>query len=427
MADARELDIETALALKRMNRRARSALVVDQWRFDLELSVAEDPRTLRTYEATPRESSEGTVGINWTGERFALGLRGTLVADPDDDKDFRPDGSYAGVALGNWMLSANALDRWWGPGHEGGLILSSNARPIPSFMLQRNDSDPFDISWLKWIGRWNTTVIYGQLEHGRDIPNARFFGWRVNFRPTQKLEIGLSRTAQWCGAGRPCDFGTFVDLLTGTKDNRESVIDIDDEPGNQLAGVDVRWQSPISDKPYALYVEAVAEDEAGRTPSRWIAMAGAEMWGTSPFEILPGSYRIHVEAVDTAAEFYEDDPRFDFAYEHFIYADGYRYRDRVIGHSIDNDGRQVSLGATLVRPDGDSWNLLARRSELNRGGVDPNSVARGRQVVLNLEVGHTRFMPIGRVDFGIGFEHVDDDVTGETDSDYRLFIRWSQE
>ena len=45
------------------------------------------------------------------------------IEDPADDDDVRPDGSYVGVALGNWMLTAGWQDRFWGPSRDGSLIL----------------------------------------------------------------------------------------------------------------------------------------------------------------------------------------------------------------------------------------------------------------------------------------------------------------
>ena len=63
----------------------------------------------------------------------------------------RADGTYVAASLGNWMLSAGYLDRWWGPGWQGSLILSSNARPMLSIAADRNESTPFDLPVLRWL------------------------------------------------------------------------------------------------------------------------------------------------------------------------------------------------------------------------------------------------------------------------------------
>ncbi|MGH8497164.1 MAG: capsule assembly Wzi family protein [Gammaproteobacteria bacterium] len=419
--DSADLSAAELEAFRRVRDRARAAMRIDTVEIDARLAVAEDPRRLRTFEATPRESAEIESGAEWTGERFAWNLQVQKVAGPDDGKNVRLDGSYAGVVLGNFMFSAGAMDRWWGPGWEGSLILSNNPRPIPAFSVERNFSDPFETKWLRWIGPWTASLVWGQLEHDRDVPNARFFGLRVAFKPLRDLEIALSRSAQWCGAGRPCNAGTFTDLLLG-RDNRGNDVTFENEPGNQLAGLDLRWASPFSELPYAIYGQLIGEDEAGGFPSEFLGLYGLEAWGSSQ---RWGSYRVHLEFADTACGSTGSDPKFDCAYNHGIYQDGYRYRERSIGHSIDNDARILSLGATLVEPDGDSWNVLVRGGKLNRAGApDPaNSVARTEQKLANIEISHTQRYFFGTVDFGIGGDRLEDAISGDTSNDLRAFVQ----
>ena len=67
----------------------------------------------------------------------------------------------------------------------------------------------------------------------------------MTVKPFDAVEIGLTRTAQWCGDDRNCDWDTFVNLVTGD-DNAGENVDPDEEPGNQMAGWDLRWASPFS-------------------------------------------------------------------------------------------------------------------------------------------------------------------------------------
>ncbi|MBA3564958.1 MAG: hypothetical protein H0W33_13320, partial [Gammaproteobacteria bacterium] len=247
-----------------------------------------------------------------------------------------------------------------------------------------------------------------------------FFGLRVNFKPLRDLEIGLSRTAQWCGSGRPCSAGTFTDLLLG-RDNRGNDVTLANEPGNQLAGIDMRWASPFGDMPYALYAQLIGEDEAGGFPSEYLGQFGIETWGAQRW----GGYRVHLEYADTACGFAGSDPKFNCAYNHGIYQDGYRYRERSIGHSIDNDSRILSLGVSLIRPDGNSWNLLVRGGQLNRAGaVDPrNPVASTEQRLANVEISHSKAFSFGTVDFGVGGDRLEDELSGNSSTDLRAFVQ----
>jgi hypothetical protein len=174
-------------------------------RFRFGLSGAENPRIIRGFENTPRDEGGVSAGLSWLGKRFAVNLAATYAANPFDDEEFRPDGTYVGVALGNWMLTAGWQERWWGPSRDGSLILGTNARPTPGVMLQRNLSKPFETKWLSWMGPWSVSTFMSSLDDERVINDALLFGVRGSFRPPGTgLEIGISRTAQWCGDDRPC-------------------------------------------------------------------------------------------------------------------------------------------------------------------------------------------------------------------------------
>ena len=105
------------------------------------MSATETPVLLRDFAATPREEGEASAGIQWLGDRVAGALKVTVVSSPEDGKRYRLDGSYVGFTVGNFMVSYGAMDRWWGPGWDGSLILSNNARPMPSLTIERNYSD----------------------------------------------------------------------------------------------------------------------------------------------------------------------------------------------------------------------------------------------------------------------------------------------
>lgn len=418
---ARELappDSGLAAALSRVQRRAQSAAALGSEGIDYEASVASDPIGLRHFADTPREDAELGLRISWLGSRLAANVQVAVVADPADDKEFRYDGSYVGVNLGNFMISAGAMERWWGPGYEGSLILSNNSRPIPSITVERNYTDPFESKWLSWIGPWRASIALGRAEgSGVALPNTRYFAARVNFRPRPWLELALTRTAQWCGDGRPCSLGTFGDLLIG-RDNRSDSLTVNQEPGNQLAGYDVRLRSPWRALPLAVYGQFIGEDEAGGLPSKFLGLIGAEWWGATEW----GSYRVHAEAADTACAFSRADPQFGCAYRNGLYPQGYTYRGRVIGHSMDQDSRMYSLGATLIRPGGDAINALLRETHLNRDGGG-NFVAAVPATIRNVELQYSRALWTGQIQLGVGYDDADDNSVS---SGARGFVSWRQ-
>jgi len=406
-------------ALARVQASARVATRTGIFEANARIAGSELPMALRRFGDVPREEGELSAGAQYTGHRFAYRLQATAVADASDGREFRADGSYAAVVLGNWMLHAGYIDRWWGPGWEGSLIYSSNARPIPSVTIERNYSDPLEHPWLEWIGRWRFAVTMGQLEGSRvDAPNANFFGARVTWKPHQRVEIGISRSAQWCGDGRPCDAGTFWDLISGN-DNEQVP---DEQPGNQLGGFDLRWSLPWA--PIAVYAQAIGEDEAGLFPSKYLGLAGVEVWGG----FGDRSWRAHVEYADTVCGFADAEPEFGCAYRHSIYTDGYQYRDRPIGHALDGDSEQVAAGVLLVNGDGSQWELAAQSAKVNRASANPvHSVALQATRIRSADLYHRRALLGGELSVAIGYEQRRAAAIALDESDARGFVEWRKD
>src|SRR5262245_43425487 len=186
--DATQLSTGERSALNRVRRAAREAMRTDMTAH-VRVAASNEPDALRGFAATPREEGEAEAGIDWMGERFAMRLQATAVAGADDGKTWRADGSYVGASFWNMMLSAGYMDRWWGPGWDGSLILSTSARPIPALTLARSYSDAFTWPVLKWFGPWRAIISFGALEDDRDdFDETRFFAARVTFKPWRHLE-----------------------------------------------------------------------------------------------------------------------------------------------------------------------------------------------------------------------------------------------
>ena len=424
--DGTDLNESNQLALLRVRQRLSWELDINSVDFVFGISGSSEPRVIRTFENTPRAEGEATAKLAWVGERFAINLAATYVSNPFDGDDFRPDGTYVGAALGNWMVTAGWQERWFGPGNDGSLILSNNERPTPGIAIQRNNSTPFETKWLSWMGPWTLTSFMTQLDDERVVNDAWLFGVRGSIRPVSGLEIGISRTAQWCGDDRPCDFSTFVDLLLGN-DNRGVNVDPADEPGNQLGGFDIRWALP-KQIPVALYMQWIGEDGrgGGGAIGSWLRQLGLEYWGT----IGDLSHRTHFEVSDSMCQeggFGSSDNKPNCAYEHGIYQTGYRYNNRPIGHGADGDTLSYSIGSTLVQSAGHTWNATLRYMEINREGL-PNprhTLSPTPQELVDIQLSHERETKYGRFYAGIGYERLDDEVSGTSDSNVTGFIQWS--
>jgi Capsule assembly protein Wzi len=418
-AEVAGLNDGTVRALRRVQRRARMASDDGFSGLGVGVAAAYEPTMLRDFSGTPREEGEVDVRTSWLSNHFVANFQGAYVVDPDDGKNFRADGSYVGVNFGNFMLSAGLMERWWGPGWDGSLILSTNARPIPSITLERNYTDPFKTKWLSWLGPWRASIAVGKAEsHDVAVPDVRFFAMRMNFRPRPWIEFGLTRTAQWCGGGRPCDRETFVDMFLG-RDNSLQGADQNDEPGNQMAGYDLRLRSPWKRLPLVFYTQWIGEDEAGGLPSKFIGQFGLESWGA----FRDSTWRLRGEYADTTCIFTRQDPQYGCAYRNALYPQGYTYRGRIIGHSMDNDSRMYSIGGILTRGNGDVVSLTLRRVELNRDGGQ-HAVSDVPLDLDNVELRLSRGLGPGRLSVGVGFQNPS--IATGSDSRIHAFASWQQ-
>ncbi len=392
------------------------------------VAAASEAVQIRSFEDTPREDGEIGFAVEYTGNWFTANLEGTWAADPQDDKEWRPDGSYAAVALGNWTLGVSAQDRWWGPGWSSSMIYSSNARPVPSISFDRMVTSPFETRWLAWLGHWDLSVQVGELERNREVPDALLFAARLSLRPLTGLEIGLSRSAQLCGEGRSCDFDTWKNMLLG-KDNQGDNVSPEDEPGNQLAGWDVRWSSAIGKQPFAAYTQWVGEDEGGSLPAKYTALFGIETWGGHN---TMGTWRTYLEWTDTMCNFalYKGSDKVvpDCAYNNSIYKTGYRYRGRSLASTLDNDASVFTLGGVLTTTRGDAWLLKLGYGNLNRKATpdERNTVAMTKTRYREILLTHRRALKYGELHLGAGYDYRKNVATGMDDSDARLFIEWQQ-
>ena len=113
--DVQSPGVPVRAAYDRVKQRLRFELNTSTMHVQASASGSFNPRTIRSFENTPREEGEARAALSWLGERFTVNLAATYAANPFDDEKVRPDGSYVGAALGNWIVTAGWQERWWGP------------------------------------------------------------------------------------------------------------------------------------------------------------------------------------------------------------------------------------------------------------------------------------------------------------------------
>ena len=316
-----------------------------------------------------------------------------LTKNAANNKKVSFEGSYLATYIGNWVISVDQVAQWWGPGQDSAIILSNNAVAFPAIRFTRKNSKTIDLPVLNWLGPISMTTYFGQQEHSNALKNIRTWGARVNFKPFKSLEIGLSRTAQWGGIGRPTDFSTFVSLLMG--DDNVPADEGSNEPGNQLGGADFHWRSTLLGQNFAVYGEITGEDEAGGLPSNTIYQLGAEASFGSAAKIN----QVFVEYVNTFVDCNNDPTTGNCAYEHDIYKEGYRRYGRTMGSTYDSDSEVLTLGYSQLQQGGLNWYGKIKFIKLNKDNSNPSQgthpISPLTETRLQLEAGYQQPMMIG--------------------------------
>jgi len=299
-----------------------------------------------------------------------------------NDSIVRIDESYLSSELGNWKITAGKQSRWWGPSWDGSLILSNNARPIPSISLENIHSKAFESKLVNWVGPNKFHMFVGQLEKDREISTPLLFGFRYNFKPQafKNFEVGLSRTLIWGGKGRDTSLSGLTETLFGINSNKVG----DRLLGDNLASVDMRWKIPLKnlDNDYTLYGQYLAEDTGNSIfGGDEILQLGASIAGYS--QALNGNWRSSLEIADTSAGIFSGADRNNTVYNHEYYLNGYRHLGQSMGHGIDSDSTLISLGAMLSTNNGDFWRSWLKIAELDlektHDGINPLAEPKGKR------------------------------------------------
>ncbi|MBL4832201.1 MAG: capsule assembly Wzi family protein [Aliivibrio sp.] len=380
--------------------------VPGKFRIAARLQATNNPAIVRGFGTTARNDldMDATLEYNNSDSGTTLHLQGGYRKGNGEDYAHL-DGSYLSQDIGNWSVYAGAFDRWWGPGRESTLILSNNARPMPSAGLRRIEPKAFETKWLSWMGPWQWDVFVARTEAERVIPNSLFGGMRLSFEPVKNFQVGLSRTMQLCGEGRPCGFGTWTKafIAVGEFENRAG------DPGNQLASIDLAYTMGVTkNTSLRIYAEGTAEDQNIVMPFQYAKLLGASYYG--PYGDNMAQWRLTVEYTDTVSQhaWLFAQKNFNVIYEHSTYRTGYRVKGRSLGHSLDNDSRLLSMVAQFQ--DSNNWEYTAKfhNAKINIDGRGGNTVSLQSQKLNIFEASVKGNIGIG--DVQVDVKYADDGI-----------------
>jgi hypothetical protein len=333
----------------------------------------------RGFEDSSRGKAEIESGVEFNMDDTSVHIN----ASYNDNQDFNLDGSYISHELGNWSAYVGSVERWWGPGRETTTLLSTNARPMASIGIRRVEAKPFQSKWLSWMGEWSGEIFISKMDKNRPIPKPIFVGMKFAFEPIKNFEVGLARTLMLCGEGRVCGSKQWIHSLiaVGDLDNKDPI----QQPGNQLAMLDLSYSFSLKENiNVKLYAEGSAEDIVVVAPYTYSRLIGASFYGAVGNK--GDQYRITTEYSDTVGSlvWFLGEQRKGVMYNHFIYLDGYRYYDKVLGHSLDSNSIYISLKTTLIKSNGWEYSLKYQNMLINTENNTKNHLSASRERINSL-------------------------------------------
>lgn len=324
-----------------------------------EARVSNAPALVRDFGSSARDQADLRVGADWQGENAALSLRlGAQTRFSGEQRVAALDGTTVSGTWDNVKFYGGWVDQWYGPGWDSSLILSSNARPFPKIGLMRENPEAFETPWLSWLGPWQVNFFVGLLDGPRIASNTAMASLRVTLAPVRGLEIALTRMTEFCGSGHPCN--PFNAAFHFNNDNN-SVNETNDEATIEIKGTINAASLMISP-----YMQLMNEDTGPFTHS-----GSSYLFGTSlaaPLGEGGAHWRLTSEYTDTVAT----TNAFDFgqvlhgvSYNNKGYQDGFRYRGRTLGFSLDSDSRLFSLNAQLTDASGWTYRAVYRQARIS--------------------------------------------------------------
>ncbi len=322
------------------------------WRPAAEARFATSENVVRGFGSTARSEIDLRGGVDWEANYLALSLRAGILSDRDGD-DIREslDGSYFNALWGNLHFYGGWAEQWYGAGWDSSLVLSNNARPFPKLGVMRNDPHEFDSRWLSWMGPVQVNFFIGLLDGPRTDKNTLLGSLRLAMAPFDGLEISISRVTQFCGANHSCRPVNVAFAFSNDDENPN-------DP-NEQSTIEFKYLGKlgaISVGPYAQFMNEDTGPFAHATTSYLGGVSVAGPWGGHG-----AHWRMSSEFSDTVSTrnwFSFNKREYGIAYNNFGYTDGFRYRDRTLGFSLDSDSKLFSLGGNIVDARGWQYTLV---------------------------------------------------------------------
>lgn len=239
--------------------------------------------------------------------------------------------AYVAGRAGVATLWAGRREFGWGPAVGPGIVMSRGR--YDSVGAQ---TSPFHLPWfLRHLGPVSMTFALGQDDKPHSFDNTGFLATRGSVTPHPRIQLGVTRAAEFGGDGNTeIDLFAIFSLLIGKHAGEVSELD------NQVVAVDMSFRPPTERwLPMRAYLEWGFEDSAGAWKSVPGILAGIDV------PALPGfpAMALAVERVYFAPSCCNN----PIWYRHSTLWDGWTQDGRPLGHPLGGHGNEWSVRARL--------------------------------------------------------------------------------
>ena len=335
------------------------------------------PDIVRDFGTLARNQADVRAGLDWNTDDVGANLRvGVQSRFSGEQKIVSWDGSDVSGVWDNVKFYGGWVDQWYGPGWDSSLTLSNNARPFPKIGLMRDNPQAFETPWLSWLGPWQANFFMGLLDGPRTATDTLMVGLRVTFAPVHGLEIALTRMTEFCGKGEPCKPVNAAFHFSNDNSSPNSA--------NEEATIEFKGTANFGAVTLSPYVQFMNEDTGPFVHSDTSYLVGSSAVG--PFGSDGAQWRVTAEYTDTVPTldwFTFNDVSHGAAYNNYQYTDGWRYRDRSIGFSLDSDSRLISLIGQVTDAEGWTYRAVYHHASVSTQQLAAQQAAGGADNVVS--------------------------------------------
>lgn len=274
-----------------------------------------------------QQAAEFTASL-YTGRFFSAYVRPRFEADIYRTDDMTGhvylQNGYGTFRAGNFALEFGRDSLVWGIGERGGLLLSTNPRPLDGFRI--TNPTPARLPWVfKYLGEWKYTLFAANLGPECSRKWAWLAGYKLSLMPIEYLEMAFGHTVMIGGQGAPTP--SFVDVVGEFFGFRpEGSSPTSPNLTNHLYEIELMLRI-VPLRGLQLYTDISIDDKLGSF-SNMFKYGGGYIWGLYlPALNSSGSADLRVEYTRIGP----------LQYHHSLYSDGYTLNRRLIGSDAGPD------------------------------------------------------------------------------------------